>query len=484
MGKKQKLKIIKEKSQIFTPKTLIKEMLNMISDIDNLYQLKVLENSCGDGRILSEIVKLYINSCKKNSLDEEQIIYVLQNNIMAFEIDECLKSKCINALDQLVSKIGIYNVNWNIKCEDFLENEDEINVDLIIGNPPYIAYPNLDKETQDYLREKFESCEKGKFDYYYAFIEKSYYSLKPNGRLIYLVPSNFFKNVYAKKLRRIIIQDLVSINDYPDSAVFENALVSPSIIEVEKDSSSDYFCYVNKQKKKSKSRRVSKADIDDKWIFEKQSKNNKMRFGNYYKASICIATLSNDVFVLKKGQFDSDGRYYLIDKYRIESALLKKAVSPNGKKREVGQEYIIFPYYFNNESIRIRFSEEEIKNNYPEAYSYLKNNEKTLRKRQSDKNAQWFEYGRSQALDLMNSFPMILISSIISEKTKAYKLIDEIPYSGIFILPRNNSSIDKALAILNSDDFKNYINSVGVCLSGNSKRITPKDIEDYYFFGE
>ena len=479
-----KLGIIKEKSQIFTPNPLIKEMVKKISGIDELYQLKILENSCGDGRILLEIVKKYIDSCIMHCLTKDQMVHVLQENIFAYEIDNNLIRKCIKKLDELVYEYGIECIRWNIKCEDYLESKDNVKVDLIVGNPPYIAYPNLDKETRDYLKSNFKSCEKGKFDYYYAFIEKSYYALKSSGRLIYLVPSNFFKNVYAKNLREIVIQDLVSICDYPDSAVFENALVSPSIIEIVKDSLSDSFSYINKQKKHCKSKHVNKSNIQDKWIFEKQNRKKKRRFGDYFKASICIATLSNDVFVIKHGQYDSEGKYFLTENYRIESELIRKAVSPNGKKREVSQEYIIFPYYFDKDNKRRKYTEEEIRMSFPEAYLYLIDHIEVLKNRKTEKNAKWFEYGRSQALDYMNCFPMILISSIISHKTKAYKLIDEIPYSGIFILPKDGNSIDEALKLLNSDDFKNYISNVGVCLSGTSRRITPKDIEDFYYYGE
>lgn len=480
----KKLRIIKEKSQIFTPTSLIQEMVKKISGIDKLYQMKTLENSCGDGRILKEIVKLYIESCLEHSLTKNQIIHILQENIIAFEIDENLKSKCIKNLNDFVSDYGFSNIIWNIKCEDYLENKDNENVDLIIGNPPYIAYPNLDEQTRKYLKDNYISCKEGKFDYYYAFIEKSYHALKHSGRMIYLVPSNFFKNVYAKNLRNLLIKDLVSISDYPDSSVFENALVSPSIIEIKKSSSNDSFSYTNKQKKHCKSKRVLKADFEDKWIFVKQSKKKKKRFGDFFKASICIATLSNDVFVLKNGRFDENEAYYIIKNYKIESGLIRKAASPNGKRRESSQEYIIFPYYYDKDNKRKRYTEDEISSKFPKAFYYLQDNKEVLKNRASDNNAKWYEYGRSQALDYMNCFPMILISSIISHKTKAYKLIDEIPYSGIFILPKDGNSIDEALKLLNSDDFKNYISNVGVCLSGTSRRITPKDIEEFYYYGE
>ena len=59
--------------------------------------------------------------------------------------------------------------------------------------------------------------------------------------------------------------------------------------------------------------------------------------------------------------------------------------------------------------------------------------------------------------------------------------IDEVPYSGLYITPISNMSLDALLPILKSPEFKNHIRSTGVCVSGTSKRISPKDIEDFSF---
>ena len=77
---------------------------------------------------------------------------------------------------------------------------------------------------------------------------------------------------------------------------------------------------------------------------------------------------------------------------------------------------------------------------------------------------------------------MIMISSVISNCTQAYLLEkEEIPYSGLYIVPTGNISLEFLISILNSESFKKYINSVGVCVSGTSKRVTPSDIENFVF---
>lgn len=118
---------------------------------------------------------------------------------------------------------------------------------------------------------------------------------------------------------------------------------------------------------------------------------------------------------------------------------------------------------------------------FPYTMEYLEQHRTELLKRDSDESAKWFEYGRSQALQNMNQ-RMIIISSVISEDTKAYLLSDnEIPYSGLYIISTGDLTLEDILDKLNSDSFKKYVSSVGVSVSGTSKRITTKDIENFMF---
>ena len=125
------------------------------------------------------------------------------------------------------------------------------------------------------------------------------------------------------------------------------------------------------------------------------------------------------------------------------------------------------------------YSEQEMKEKYPCALQYLDNFRKKLDNRKADSSARWYEYGRSQALQNANK-KMILISSVVSACTNAYLLSeDEIPYSGLYIIPTGDIPLSKLLLQLNSRAFITHISKVGVCVSGQSKRITPDDIESF-----
>ena len=183
---------IKEKCQIFTPQKQIEKMLDLASYKKNLYGKKFLENSCGDGGILTQAVVRYIEDCRNKRFSRKKIKLGLESDFVAYEVDDKRVEECICKLNAITANYKITEVSWNIKCEDYLASKDDTKFDFIVGNPPYIAYPDLPIDVQKYLKDNFESCQKGKFDYSYAFIEKSYLELKDGGSLVYIIPSNIY----------------------------------------------------------------------------------------------------------------------------------------------------------------------------------------------------------------------------------------------------------------------------------------------------
>lgn len=296
---------IKTKCQIFTPDQQVEKMLDLASYKKNLYGKKFLENSCGNGIILSHAILRYIKDCLKSGLTQNDIKKGLEADFTAFDVDIKRVEECKNRLDDVAAKYKITDVSWNIRCEDYLSAKNEMNYDFIVGNPPYIAYPDLPKEVQKELKKIFESCKKGKFDYSYAFIEKSYSELAERGSLVYIIPSNIFKNVFASKLRDIIKNDIFSIDDFPNEKIFENVLVSPAIIKIVKGCTVPKLIYRYLNSKKE----IQKKELGDKWIFNSHNNIIGRRIGDYFKVSSSVATLLNEAFVLRSGTLKKD--YYI-----------------------------------------------------------------------------------------------------------------------------------------------------------------------------
>ena len=470
---------LKEKCQIFTPTNIVTYMLDLADYRNRLFGKTVLENCCGDGQFLVQIIERYIKSATVEGYSKQSIALGLERDITAYEIDKDLIRTCKRRLDNIAAEYDLGIVHWNIKLGNFLNRGIDGEFDYIIGNPPYIAYQDLPHKDRQHLKKEFYTCQKGKFDYSYAFIEKSYGMLSCNGKLVYIIPSNIFKNVFAEDLRELIKSDITTVVDFPQDKVFEDVLVSPAILMVQKNANPDMLVYTKIIDNNVTTQQIQKKQLTGKWIFDTVATTGR-RVGSYFKVSNSIATLCNRVFILKEGCLKSG--YFCMGEDKVEISILKKATSPKSKRYAKGkEEYIIFPYYFDQNNLLTRYNEKDLWREFPYAMQYLEQHKFELQKRDSDDTAEWFEYGRSQALRNMNQ-KMIMISSVISEDTKAYLLDDgEIPYAGIYIIPTGEISLEELLEELNSKRFQKYVSSVGVSVSGASKRITTKDIENYEF---
>ena len=476
----------KDLCQVFTPDKNVIELLDWCNYTHDLYNKKIIENSCGNGQILKEVVRRYIEDSIRNNKTNDEIKKGLENHIYGIEYDSEKYNDCIDNLNKIVKRYNIKNIKWkNIYQKDALENIEENKFDYIVGNPPYIKYKSLSIKDRDYIKNKFSTCKSGKFDYCYAFIEASILMLREDGVMAYLIPSSIFKNVFAQNLREFIKPHILKIYDYTTTKLFgkdtndrkKDRLTSSSIMILKKNSNQSFIEYVDiTQNKKIK---IEKEKLETKWIFKESSMEDEKnrKFGDYFYASNTIATLYNDAYVIKDYEEDEKYIYPLIGG-KIEREVVMDTMSPKTFNKDK-IEKIIFPYYY--EAGLKRYSEEEFENKFFNTCEYLRKFSEHLMKRKSDKNANWFEYGRSQALRSSNQ-EKILLSTVITNKVNTKILsADNIPYSGIYIIKKGKKSLKYAEKILNSSDFYEYLCAKGINASGNSIRITAKDINEYMF---
>ena len=466
-----------KKCQVFTPSDYVEKLLDSVGYKHNLYGKKIMENSCGDGNILTVIVQRYINDCTEHGLSRTRIRNGLERDIYGVEIDPEQYTKCLEKLNIIINENNIHSVDWNIKNSDYLRNPSEIKFDYIVGNPPYITYSELDSDEQKYLKRTFISCKKGKFDYCYAFLEKSIGDLSDAGKMAYLIPSSIFKTVFGENLRKIMLPNVVTIFDYTQVTVFSDALVKSAIVVLSKVDTGSGIHYVDETTKVDKM--LLRDKLGAKWNFADDC-SGKRRFGDYFKVSHAIATLCNKAYVIKEWETDTDGNY-ICDGAIIERDMIRDAASPKSLRTEK-TEKILFPYSYDDTHALIRFDEPEFKTKYPGAYNYLMRFKKFLDKRDSDSSALWFEFGRSQALASLDC-EKALISTIISSKVFVYKLCEKsIPYAGMYIVPKSEEyTLDDGIKILQEDKFYMYAKDIGIHINGNSVRITSKDIENFRF---
>jgi len=157
--------------QFFTPQFVADFMLSL-SNKSN--KSKVLEPSAGEG--------VFLNSLYKNQY----------TNVIAYEIDKNLKNTS----------------SLNINYKSFISEEIK-NVDLVIGNPPYIRWKNIPDNMKSELntnvlwKKYFNSL----CDYLYIFILKSIEALKENGELIFITPEYWMHTTHSISLRNYMIDN-------------------------------------------------------------------------------------------------------------------------------------------------------------------------------------------------------------------------------------------------------------------------------------
>ena len=464
--------------QVPTPQKYVNEILDCVGYKHNLYDKSVLENSCGEGNFLIEIVRRYITTSLIEGYSEDQIIYGLENYITGYDIDGICVKKCIENLDNLVQKYNLSGIHWNIHQQDYLKCEMK-PYDYIIGNPPYITYQDLTEEQRSFVKGKYETCKKGRFDYCYAFVEAGLRDLATNGKLAYLIPYSIIRNKHAEKVRTLIKRYLNKIIDYKGIQIFPNRITSSIAIVCDKEHRNS-IKYYNKNNNIQK--QISKNILIGKWIFEK-SPMGLHRFGNYFKVTNSIATLYNNAFIFEL--LDEDDSFYYFKNGQVEKKIVFDAVSTKSEKKYQNskkRDKIIFPYKKHDGKI-LSYSEDELKKTFPKCYSYLKVHKEKLLSRKSSQGIQWFEYGRSQAIN--NIFvDKLIMSVVITNSVNIYDVGKEsVPYAGVFItaLHAEIMGLDKAKKILQSDLFLEYVKKCGTPTTISSYRITVKDIEDYYF---
>jgi len=139
-------------------------------------------------------------------------------NILAYEIDENLAQK--------------YDF---VKYESFVSAKIEDKFDLIIGNPPYIRWKNLEENLKIEVQENplWQKYCNSLCDYLHIFILKSIDLLKENGQLIFICPEYWLNTTHSLNLRNFMVENgyFESIYQFKETPIFEKASLSSIVFK-------------------------------------------------------------------------------------------------------------------------------------------------------------------------------------------------------------------------------------------------------------
>lgn len=449
---------VKHNGRVYTPNWLVRTILDFGgysgSDIVGKH---VIDNSCGDGAFLCEIVDRYCAQYKASDLPLH-----LQSYIHGIELDQTERDKCVANLNEVVAKYGVGNINWDVICADALA-VDKYNgiMDFVFGNPPYVRVHHLES-SYDAVK-KFSFAQQGMTDLFIVFFELGFRMMKDSGKMCIITPSSWFTSKAGSILRHYVVQNknLSGIIDLGHLQPFE-ATTYTAISRFENKTDLVELCKLSEIN--GSVMPIDRLPLKDLFITGNFYISNKeqlielqeIRTGKAYKyveVKNGFATLADKVFI---GDFP------------FGKGTIRIIKASTGKWSKC-----IFPYDEKGKPL----SPDRIMSN-PSLYNYLLAHKEELTKdRDIEDKELWYLFGRSQAIKDVSKDKYAL-NTIIKDKS-SIRLVKvakgEGIYSGLYILSDIPESEIRELIV--SDDFIEYIQMLANYKSGGYYTFASKDVE-------
>lgn len=328
------------------------------------------------------------------------------------ESEESLNQK-LEELDRLKDVSDTDHFEWHLNFNEVFEKG---GFNIVIANPPYVEFKKLPLDDKKNISRYYISA-KGKYDLYVVFLELALKMLAQNGFMTFINPTMFMKRDYGEALRKFIVESsqIREILDFTDIQVFESVTnytgvfiftrrhVSDKYIfnyrrfhRVDRKIDSDEFSETLYKNEKSDFCVLIKVNSEilsnEPWIF--MSKKAQAIVSKMQKGSLALGKLIEDFFEgIASGK---DEVFYInkstIDQYKIEDKLVYPILRGENIKRyklNWSGTYVIYPY---DDDQKV-YTENFLKNNFPNGYKYLKEKQALLKGRDyfDTSNKNWYE---------------------------------------------------------------------------------------------
>ncbi|MFH1911659.1 MAG: N-6 DNA methylase [Pseudomonadota bacterium] len=316
--------------------------------------------------------------------------------------------------------------------------------DAVIGNPPYIRIQTMKEWAPlevEFYKTAFAAAGKGNYDIYVTFVEKGLGLLNAKGRLGFILPHKFFNAQYGEPLRDLLAKGkhLTEVVHFGDAQVFSGATTYTCLLFLKKSGSEDCrFLKIDDLEAWQKTGQGTEGAIPATTITAAEWNFTVGRGADLFeKLRLMPVKLGDVADRMYQGPITSADTVYLFKEYRrgsdnkttevlskeldqwvpVESKILKPVVRSGRIRRyEAGPSaLVLFPYDVKDNAARL-YSPEEMKLDYPLAWSYLQANKKLLENREKGKfkDDQWYRYGRTQNLGLWEQ-PKLMVPYMITE---------------------------------------------------------------------
>ena len=481
---------------VYTP-AFIRDFIirNILSRYDKVQwgQLLYADLSCGCGGFFYSLIKIY-----KETFPERTIAGFIHQNILGVDIKDFSveRTKILLALYALQEGEDLKEEDFNVHCLNSLSFsfmdlpfvKRHGGIDVVMGNPPYVASSKISDENRDYV-QRWEVSKTGKADLYLPFYQLGIESLRPGGTLGYIAVNTFYRSLNGYAFRSYLSRRGYdcTIIDFGSEQLFSGCSTYTCISIINKESTGLIHYIETTSNKlttgfKDKFEEINYSSLDDRkgWVLKDRQTASRIKMienvghplGDIVSIRNGFATLRNEIFLVRP--YRETKQYLFIKKdscrFKIERNICRKAIKANVVRDEKDivrlSEYIIYPYHEKNGRIYV-IEEEKFSEAYPNAYHYLMAFRDELAKRDKGKKkyAAWFAYGRTQALDLKGE--RLLLPHICDIPCTVYSGEQSLLfYDGYAIFAKSHRQLEVVRRILISDIFWYYITKTSKPYSG------------------
>ncbi|UOQ53395.1 Eco57I restriction-modification methylase domain-containing protein [Hymenobacter cellulosivorans] len=310
------------------------------------------------------------------------------------------------------------NIQLEVKDTLFYNNtlfDEQEKYDLIVGNPPYVNSSVLNKKYKKSLSENYITAKSGAFDLSIVYIEKIINSLNDGGVASIILSNKFMSSAYGKEVTKLLSTqcNIIKIEDFHDIQVFEGFTTYTCILTFMKGKPSKRFTLRRYIDDIDHSARKIPAFVEETILSEKLAEH-PWNFCSPIEdeiIKICCKKTNpgiNDIFQgIQQGIRTSANDVYVIGENQtqeFEHNILRPFIGGEDIKglevTHVGN-YILYPYKEQEGKI-VAFTEKELSFYFPKAFDYLLRNKEKLSLRSLQGNSNWYEFGRSQSLDIVS----------------------------------------------------------------------------------
>ena len=208
--------------------------LSLVVDEDDLDPIETLPNL--DYKIVCGNSLIGLPDGSMRNLQVETELEKLKDkfyNITDEKEKKALRQQINSKIRELLhsaEQFSHYKIDFDFKLFFSEVWREKGGFDVVIGNPPYVDIKQLPKELVRFLFNEFKSTE-NRINLYSTFIEKGWGLCNAKGSLVFINPNSMLLNSSYKKLRKLIIDNLIQVIKLPDG-IFKEAIVETIIIQI------------------------------------------------------------------------------------------------------------------------------------------------------------------------------------------------------------------------------------------------------------